>query len=111
MTEGPDNFAVVEFSQQADNFTVALGAFFKQEFVPVNFDCCHLSSAQNSSSLSRPGVLVWASLSCPRRSMFISLESQQHAVRRRERNVLRFISLPTFVPRPKSSCLGEETYR
>src|SRR5713101_4322775 len=97
MAEGPDNFAVAEFSQQADDFTVTLGAFFEQEFAPINFDYRHLSSAQNSSSLNRPGVLACASLSCPWASIFISFESQQHAVRRKERNVLRFIASTLFV--------------
>src|SRR6266849_10852944 len=95
MTEGSDNFAVAEFSHQADNFAVTFGAFFEQEFAPVNFDYRHLSSAQNSSSLSRPVVLIC--LSCSRTTAFICFESQQHAVRRKERNVLRFIASTLFV--------------
>src|SRR6266849_10704506 len=95
VAKGPNNFAFAEFSHQADNVTVTLGAFFEQEFAPINFDCRHLSSAQNSSSLNRPGVLVC--VSCSRTTAFICFESQQHAVRRKERNVLRFIASTLFV--------------
>src|SRR5258708_30935395 len=91
MTEGPDNSPIAEFSHQAHNLTMTLGAFFEQEFAPINFDCRHLSSAQNSSSLLRPGVLVF--VSCARTTAFICFQSQQHTVRRRERNVRRFIAL------------------
>ncbi len=91
MAEGPDNFAVSEFSHQADDFTVTLGAFFEQEFAPITFDYRHLSSAQNSSSLSRPGVFVCVFVSWRRTLKFISFESQQHAARRKDRKVRRFI--------------------
>src|SRR5216684_6796764 len=97
MTKSSDDLSVPEFPYQTDNFSMTFRAFFEQEFAPINFDYRHLSSAQNSSSLNRPGVLVCAFLSCPWASIFISFESQQHAVRRKERNVLRFIASTLFV--------------
>src|SRR6266852_4231606 len=97
VAKGPNNFAVAEFSQQADNFTVTLGTYFEQEFAPINLDYRHLSSAQNSSSLSRPGVLVCAFLSCPRTSIFISFESQQQHDARQSKNALLSIAFIVFV--------------
>src|SRR6266849_8099713 len=95
MTKSSDDLAVPEFPYQTDNFSMTFRAFFEQEFASINFDYRHLSSAQNSSSLNRPGVLVC--LSCSRTTAFICFESQQHAVRRKERNVLRFIASTLFV--------------